>query len=244
MTVGLFCMKTFWTYLSCCSLPLSVEHLPLKTRWERTLPASGLQIKAGQSCVLWSNMATLKTSFHMPLLSPATSTRWRRSTATSPNRCFPKDSSALYDSKYHIYVQSASVWNLLMCLQMDREITAKELMDRTEIRKNVTLALTSLPVSSLLDVEQMTSALLQSTVGKRPTKTIIMLTQPFGNKNMAPFTSLLHLSSLLRLFHQKWHAKTARRRFWKLPGSWFMSWRSRQVLEYFQLWKHGAKSST
>lgn len=51
---------------------------------------------------------------------------------------------------------------------MDREITAKELVDRTEIRKNVTLALTSLPVSSLLDVEQMTSALLQSTVGKRP----------------------------------------------------------------------------
>lgn len=90
-----------------------------------------------------------------------------------------------------------------MCLQMDREITAKELMDRTEIRKNVTLALTSLPVSSLLDVEQMTSALLQSTVGKRPSETIITLTQPFGNKNMAPFTSLRHLSSLLRLFHQK-----------------------------------------
>lgn len=55
-----------------------------------------------------------------------------------------------------------------MCLQVDREITAKEFMDRTEIRKNVTLALTSLPVSSLLDVDQMTSALLQSTVGKRP----------------------------------------------------------------------------
>lgn len=90
-----------------------------------------------------------------------------------------------------------------MCLQMDRDITAKEVMDRTEIRKNVTLALTSLPVSSLLDVEQMTSALLQSTVGKRPTKTIITLTQPFGNKNMTPFKSLRHLSSLLRLFHQK-----------------------------------------
>lgn len=41
-------------------------------------------------------------------------------------------------------------------------------MDRKEIRRNVTEALTSLPVSSLLEVDQMTSALLQSTVGKRP----------------------------------------------------------------------------
>lgn len=52
-----------------------------------------------------------------------------------------------------------------ICLQLDREITAKELMDRREIRNNVTQALVSLPVSSVLDIEQMTSALLQSTVG-------------------------------------------------------------------------------
>lgn len=51
---------------------------------------------------------------------------------------------------------------------MDREITAKELMNRREIRKNVTQALVSLSVSSLLDVDQMTSALLQTTVGRKP----------------------------------------------------------------------------
>lgn len=37
-------------------------------------------------------------------------------------------------------------------------------MDKREIRKNVTQALVSLPVSSLLDVDQISSALLQSTV--------------------------------------------------------------------------------
>ncbi|TWW81623.1 Polycystin-1 [Takifugu flavidus] len=47
--------------------------------------------------------------------------------------------------------------------QLNREITAKELMDRREIRNNVTQALVSLPVSSVLDIDQMTSALLQST---------------------------------------------------------------------------------
>lgn len=47
-------------------------------------------------------------------------------------------------------------------------------MDRREIRKNVTQALTSLPVSSLLDLDQMTSALLQSTVGKRPVEPRIL----------------------------------------------------------------------
>uniref|UniRef100_A0A3P8TXN5 Polycystic kidney disease 1b n=1 Tax=Amphiprion percula TaxID=161767 RepID=A0A3P8TXN5_AMPPE len=40
---------------------------------------------------------------------------------------------------------------------------AEELMDRREIRENVTKALTSLPVSSLLDVDQISSALSQST---------------------------------------------------------------------------------
>lgn len=54
--------------------------------------------------------------------------------------------------------------------QLDRETTGEELTDRREIRKNVTRALTSLPVSSLLDVDLMTSALLQSTVGKKKTK--------------------------------------------------------------------------
>lgn len=68
-----------------------------------------------------------------------------------------------------------------ICLQLDRKLTAKELMDRREIRQNLTQALTSLPVSSLLDVDQMSSALLESTVGKRPsgTKNIITLTRPF-----------------------------------------------------------------
>lgn len=37
-------------------------------------------------------------------------------------------------------------------------------MDKREIRKNVTQALVSLPVSSLLDVDQISSALFQSTV--------------------------------------------------------------------------------
>lgn len=48
-------------------------------------------------------------------------------------------------------------------------MTAKDLVDRREIRKNVTEALTSLPVSSLLDVDQISSALLQSTVSNQPT---------------------------------------------------------------------------
>ncbi|XP_054860443.1 polycystin-1 isoform X2 [Amphiprion ocellaris] len=47
--------------------------------------------------------------------------------------------------------------------QMESKWTAEELMDRREIRENVTKALTSLPVSSLLDVDQISSALSQST---------------------------------------------------------------------------------
>ncbi|XP_008289301.1 polycystin-1 [Stegastes partitus] len=47
--------------------------------------------------------------------------------------------------------------------QMEFEWTAVELMDRREIRENVTQALASLPVSSLLDVDQISSALSQST---------------------------------------------------------------------------------
>ncbi|XP_070708244.1 polycystin-1 [Pempheris klunzingeri] len=47
--------------------------------------------------------------------------------------------------------------------QMDSGQTAKELTDRREIRENVTQALASLPVSSLQDVDQISSALSQST---------------------------------------------------------------------------------
>jgi len=42
--------------------------------------------------------------------------------------------------------------------------TAAELMDRREIRENVTRALASLPVSSMFNVHQISSALSQSTV--------------------------------------------------------------------------------
>lgn len=52
--------------------------------------------------------------------------------------------------------------------QLESGMTAKDLVDRREIRKNVTEALTSLPVSSLLDVDQISSALLQSTVSNQP----------------------------------------------------------------------------
>ncbi|XP_068439233.1 polycystin-1 [Clinocottus analis] len=47
--------------------------------------------------------------------------------------------------------------------QMESGRTATELMDRREIRENVTQALASLPVSSLLNVDQISSALSQST---------------------------------------------------------------------------------
>ncbi|XP_044035256.1 polycystin-1 isoform X2 [Siniperca chuatsi] len=47
--------------------------------------------------------------------------------------------------------------------QMESGQTARELMDRREIRENVTQALASLPMSSLLDVDQISSALSQST---------------------------------------------------------------------------------
>ncbi|KAM3591453.1 uncharacterized protein V6R79_002157 [Siganus canaliculatus] len=47
--------------------------------------------------------------------------------------------------------------------QMESGRGAGDLMDRREIRKNVTLALASLPVSSLLDANQLSSALSQST---------------------------------------------------------------------------------
>ncbi|XP_040885354.1 polycystin-1 [Toxotes jaculatrix] len=47
--------------------------------------------------------------------------------------------------------------------QMESEQTAMELMDRREIRGNVSQALASLPMSSLLDVEQISSALAQAT---------------------------------------------------------------------------------
>lgn len=50
---------------------------------------------------------------------------------------------------------------------METGQTARELMDRSEIRENVTQALASLRVSSLLDVDQISSALLQSTVSIR-----------------------------------------------------------------------------
>ncbi|XP_063338226.1 polycystin-1 [Pelmatolapia mariae] len=46
--------------------------------------------------------------------------------------------------------------------QMDFECTAEELMDRREIRENVTEALASLPVSTLLDVDQISATLSQS----------------------------------------------------------------------------------
>lgn len=45
--------------------------------------------------------------------------------------------------------------------------SVRELMDRREIRKNVTEALASLPVSSLLDVDQISSALSLSTVSNK-----------------------------------------------------------------------------
>uniref|UniRef100_A0A3P8QNW3 Polycystic kidney disease 1b n=1 Tax=Astatotilapia calliptera TaxID=8154 RepID=A0A3P8QNW3_ASTCA len=48
--------------------------------------------------------------------------------------------------------------------QMDFEWTAEELMDRREIRENVTEALASLPVSTLLDVDQISATLSQSAV--------------------------------------------------------------------------------
>ncbi|KAG8008965.1 Polycystin-1, partial [Nibea albiflora] len=47
--------------------------------------------------------------------------------------------------------------------QMESGQSARELMDRREIRENVTQALASLPMSSLLDVDQISSALSQST---------------------------------------------------------------------------------
>ncbi|AWP17296.1 putative polycystin-1-like [Scophthalmus maximus] len=47
--------------------------------------------------------------------------------------------------------------------QMESEPTVRELMDRREIRGNVAQALASLPVSSLLDVVQISSALAQAT---------------------------------------------------------------------------------
>ncbi|XP_034415177.1 polycystin-1 [Cyclopterus lumpus] len=47
--------------------------------------------------------------------------------------------------------------------QMESGRTATELMDRREIRENVTQALASLPVSSMLNVNQISSALSQST---------------------------------------------------------------------------------
>lgn len=75
---------------------------------------------------------------------------------------------------YHICEICICLEFVDICLQLDREITAEELMVRREIRKNVTQALTSLPVSSLLDLDQMTSALLQSTVGKRPVELRIL----------------------------------------------------------------------
>lgn len=50
--------------------------------------------------------------------------------------------------------------------QMESERTARELMERREIRENVSQALASLPMSSLLDVDQISSALAQSTVSE------------------------------------------------------------------------------
>ncbi|XP_034426558.1 polycystin-1 [Hippoglossus hippoglossus] len=47
--------------------------------------------------------------------------------------------------------------------QMTSERTPQELMDRREIRVNVSQALASLPVSSILDVDQISSALAQAT---------------------------------------------------------------------------------
>ncbi|KAF7653465.1 hypothetical protein LDENG_00082420 [Lucifuga dentata] len=47
--------------------------------------------------------------------------------------------------------------------QLESTQSVTELMDRREIRENVTRALTSLPISSLLDVDQISSALAQST---------------------------------------------------------------------------------
>lgn len=49
---------------------------------------------------------------------------------------------------------------------MESGRTVSELMDRREIRENVTQALASLPVNSWLNVDQISSALSQSTVSK------------------------------------------------------------------------------
>lgn len=58
---------------------------------------------------------------------------------------------------------------------MESGQTARELMDRREIRENVTHALASLPVSSLLDVDQISSALSQSTVSNHLVCFLIVL---------------------------------------------------------------------
>lgn len=52
------------------------------------------------------------------------------------------------------------------CRQMLSEATDRDLRDRREIRGNVTQALASLPMSSVLDVGQISSALAQSTVSE------------------------------------------------------------------------------
>lgn len=52
-------------------------------------------------------------------------------------------------------------------------------MDKREIRKNVTQALASLPVSSLLDVDQISSALLQSTVSNHLVCFVVISAQKY-----------------------------------------------------------------
>lgn len=58
---------------------------------------------------------------------------------------------------------------------MESGQTARELMGRREIRENVTQALASLRVSSLLDVDQISSALSQSTVSNHLVCFLIIL---------------------------------------------------------------------
>lgn len=54
----------------------------------------------------------------------------------------------------------------LICPQMVSGQSVSELTDQREIHESLVQALTSLPVSSLLDVDQISAALSQSTVSE------------------------------------------------------------------------------
>uniref|UniRef100_A0A3B5AAD0 Polycystic kidney disease 1b n=1 Tax=Stegastes partitus TaxID=144197 RepID=A0A3B5AAD0_9TELE len=93
-------------------------------------------------------------------LSPESDIRLLETVVTYSCSLRNKSQTELWALVQHGNPQEVVPYSIALTSKLNQAV---ELMDRREIRENVTQALASLPVSSLLDVDQISSALSQST---------------------------------------------------------------------------------